>query len=186
MVKNKKIRLSLGFSLFLFLFLFRSTFITDSLPSKVHIRNASRFIQLFDAKFSLMVVRCQFLRHTRHPDVDEKCILNGRLYVYIRGTLGKPGASSTLVKSLFPAVANGNLEMKRLRDKISRHRQGLTYSLRHVVRAFLRHSGRETEEARHMEERTLLSASSCAVSRKRESFLQIYHRTRKVSACNVI
>lgn len=114
-----------------------------------------------------------------------KNVFNGRLYIYVRGEmLENPEALSSLVKSLFPAATNGNLEMKRLRDKISRHRQALTYSLRHVVRAFSQHSGRETEVRQHTE-RKLLSVSSYAVSRN-ENFLQIYCVAQKIRAYNVI
>lgn len=115
-----------------------------------------------------------FVSHSRYPDVDEK--FNGRSYVYSE-TLGDPGALSSLVKSLFPAATNGNLEMKRLRDKISRHRQGLTYSLRHVVRAFSRHSRRWSWSLATHRAYIIIGFLVCCFAKRN---LQIYYLHREI------
>lgn len=136
----------------------------DSPPGKIYVRNASWFVQLFDVKFPLIVaerhIECQFLRQSFSPvPTSMKNVFNGRPYVSIRETLGNLEALSSLVKSLFPAARSGNLEMKRLRDKISRHRQQGP-SLIHCVTSFARpprHSGRGTEVSRHAEHRCRFS-----------------------------
>jgi len=98
------------------------------------------------------------------PTLVKNVFNNGRLYTQIRGTLGNPRGVVVVGKKFISGRDERKLgEMKRLRDKISCHRQGLTYSLRHVVRAFSRRSRREAEVSRHTE-RALLSVS-CAVSR---------------------
>jgi len=70
-----------------------------------------------------------------------KNVFSACLYVLASQAWSISSASGPLIKTLFPPVTNGNLEMKRPRDEISRRHQRLAYSCR--SRSLARYSVRK-------------------------------------------
>jgi len=134
-------------------------------------------IYTITVKFSFIVVKYQLLHHSCYLDIDEKCT-NGHSYIYICRTFENLKALSSFVKSLFPVSTNGNLEMKRLWNKIPPSPPGTHLFIASRRSRILATFGTQmkTEVLRHTF-RTLLLVFLVYCLAK-QSFLQIYHRMK--------